>query len=77
MEMAADGEEGLRLATHGNYDLMTRDVERWRNTVEMYRRWQGTYGDILVQMNVEDTRFGVAEYVVEKLSICPLHVSSL
>ena len=27
------------------------------------------YGDILVQINVEDTRLGVAEYVVEKLGV--------
>ena len=27
------------------------------------------YGDILVQMNVEDTRLGVAEYVIEKLGV--------
>ena len=27
------------------------------------------YGDMLVQMNVEDTRLGVAEYVIEKLGV--------
>ena len=34
--------------------------------VETYRRYHEGYGEILVQMNVEDTRFGVAEYVLEK-----------
>jgi glutamate synthase domain-containing protein 2 len=37
--------------------------------VREYRRFHEGYGDILVQMNVEDTRNGVAEYVVEKLGV--------
>ena len=40
-----------------------------RRRIEAYRRYHQGYGDILVQMNVEDTRFGVAEYVVEKLGV--------
>jgi glutamate synthase domain-containing protein 2 len=40
-----------------------------RRRVEEYRRWYDGYGDIFVQMNVEDTRFGVAEYVIEKLGV--------
>ena len=40
-----------------------------RRRVEEYRRYHEGYGDILVQMNVEDTRFGVAEYVIEKLGV--------
>ncbi len=34
--------------------------------IEVYRRFHQGYGEILVQMNVEDTRLGVAEYVIEK-----------
>ncbi len=34
--------------------------------IETYRRFYEGYGEILVQMNVEDTRFGVAEYVLNK-----------
>ncbi len=34
--------------------------------VQEYRRYHEGYGDIFVQMNVEDTRIGVAEYVIEK-----------
>lgn len=34
--------------------------------IETYKRFHDGYGEILVQMNVEDTRFGVAEYVHEK-----------
>jgi glutamate synthase domain-containing protein 2 len=34
--------------------------------IETYKRYYEGYGEILVQMNVEDTRFGVAEYVLNK-----------
>ena len=34
--------------------------------IEIYRRYHQGYGEILVQMNVEDTRLGVAEYVLKK-----------
>jgi len=34
--------------------------------IETYKRFHDGYGEILVQLNVEDTRLGVAEYVAEK-----------
>ncbi len=34
--------------------------------IEVYNRFYEGYGEILVQMNVEDTRLGVAEYVRKK-----------
>jgi len=34
--------------------------------IEIYNRYHNGYGEILVQMNVEDTRLGVAEYVINK-----------
>ena len=34
--------------------------------IETYKRYHRGYGELLVQMNVEDTRLGVAEYVIEK-----------
>jgi glutamate synthase domain-containing protein 2 len=34
--------------------------------IETYRRYYDGYGAIIVQMNVEDTRNGVAEYIIEK-----------
>lgn len=34
--------------------------------IEIYKRYHNGYGELLVQMNVEDTRLGVAEYVIEK-----------
>ena len=46
-----------------------KESPEMRKRVEQYRRYRSEYGDILVQMNVEDTRLGVAEYVVEKLGV--------
>ncbi len=37
--------------------------------LRIYRRYTGRGGEILVQMNVEDTRLGVAEYVLDKHSL--------
>ena len=38
--------------------------------INLYRKWQANgYGDIVVQANVEDTRFGVLEYAIKKLGI--------
>ncbi len=34
--------------------------------IEIYKKFHEGYGEILVQMNVEDTRLGVAEYVHKK-----------
>ncbi len=40
-----------------------------KRRVEEYRRFHDGYGDIIVQLNVEDTRLGVAEYAVKKLGV--------
>ncbi|MCM8772970.1 MAG: FMN-binding glutamate synthase family protein [Candidatus Omnitrophica bacterium] len=37
--------------------------------VKVYKEWYEGYGNIFVQLNVEDTRLGVAEYVIEKLGV--------
>jgi glutamate synthase domain-containing protein 2 len=42
---------------------LSPDMDR---RIEIYRRYHRGYGEILVQMNVEDTRLGVAEYVHRK-----------
>ncbi|MFC1699225.1 FMN-binding glutamate synthase family protein [Candidatus Omnitrophota bacterium] len=34
--------------------------------IEIYKNFHEGYGEILVQMNVEDTRLGVAEYAIKK-----------
>jgi glutamate synthase domain-containing protein 2 len=56
---------GLELDSQGKI-VESPDMRR---RVEAYRRWYDGYGAIHVQMNVEDTRFGVAEYVIEKLGV--------
>jgi glutamate synthase domain-containing protein 2 len=55
------------LEQNGN-GRVTRSPEMERR-VQTYRQWRDEYGDIIVQMNVEDERLGVAEYAVEKLGV--------
>jgi len=50
-------------------DGKVKESPEMRRRVEQFRRYQEDYGDILVQLNVEDTRLGVAEYIVEKLGV--------
>ncbi len=53
-----------QLELDGNGKIISSpDMDR---RIETYRRYHRGYGEILVQMNVEDTRLGVAEYVREK-----------
>ena len=52
----------LELDSNGKIKLAP-DMDR---RIETYKRYHRGLGEILVQMNVEDTRLGVAEYVVEK-----------
>ncbi|MGA6926568.1 MAG: FMN-binding glutamate synthase family protein [Desulfosarcina sp.] len=56
---------GLEFNSHNK---VSKSPEMDRRIKE-YRRYHEGYGDILVQMNVEDTRNGVAEYVLEKLGV--------
>jgi glutamate synthase domain-containing protein 2 len=56
---------GLELDSKGKVKKSPNMAER----VEQYRRYHEGYGDMIVQMNVEDTRLGVAEYVVSRLGI--------
>jgi glutamate synthase domain-containing protein 2 len=37
--------------------------------IEAYRKYHSGYGEILIQMNVEDTNLGVAEYIIDKHKI--------
>jgi glutamate synthase domain-containing protein 2 len=55
----------LELDKHGKV-VRSPEMER---RIKVYRDWQGDYGDVIVQCNVEDWRFGVAEYVVQKLGV--------
>lgn len=52
----------LELDSNGQV-ISSPDMDR---RIEIYRRYHQGYGEILVQMNVEDTRLGVAEYVFKK-----------
>jgi len=52
----------LELDANGKV-VLSPDMDR---RIEIYRRYHQGYGEILVQMNVEDTRLGVAEYVHKK-----------
>ncbi|MDR9459782.1 MAG: FMN-binding glutamate synthase family protein [Dehalococcoidia bacterium] len=52
----------LELDSNGKITLAP-DMDR---RIDIYRRYHQGYGEILVQMNVEDTRLGVAEYVNKK-----------
>ncbi|MFC1900618.1 FMN-binding glutamate synthase family protein [Chloroflexota bacterium] len=52
----------LELDSNGKV-VSAPDMDR---RIEVYRRYHQGYGEILVQMNVEDTRLGVAEYVNKK-----------
>ena len=53
---------GLQLDSKGKIAL-SPDMDR---RIEQYRRYYQGWGEMLVQMNVEDTRLGVAEYVHKK-----------
>lgn len=47
--------------------VYSKDME---TRVKLYKNWQRDgYGAIIVQANVEDTRLGVHEYVIEKLGV--------
>ncbi|MDR1149949.1 MAG: FMN-binding glutamate synthase family protein [Spirochaetaceae bacterium] len=37
--------------------------------IEAYKKYHSGYGEILIQMNVEDTNMGVAEYIIDKHKI--------
>jgi glutamate synthase domain-containing protein 2 len=52
-----------------NGNGLVKNSPEMRRRVETYRRYHDGYGDILVQMNVEDTRNGVAEYVLDQLGV--------
>ncbi len=61
---------GLKLNEKGK---VTASPEMERR-IKTYKEWQDEYGDIIVQLNVEDARLGVAEYVVEKLGVTSIEL---
>jgi glutamate synthase domain-containing protein 2 len=55
----------LKLGANGKI-TSAPDMDR---RIEIYKRYHDGWGEILVQMNVEDTRLGVAEYIIDKHKI--------
>jgi len=49
-----------------NSDGKIKSSPEMDRRIETYQRYHRGFGELLVQMNVEDTRLGVAEYVIEK-----------
>ena len=60
---------GIDPALEFNGNGKVKHSPEMKRRVETYRRYYDGYGDILVQMNVEDTRNGVAEYVLDQLGV--------
>ena len=56
---------GLEVDAKGRV-VRSPEMER---RIKLYQQWHEDYGDIIVQLNVEDARLRVAEYVVEKLKV--------
>ncbi len=48
---------------------VTKSPEMERRVRLFKEYWDGKYGDVAVQTNVEDQRFGVDEYVISKLEV--------
>ena len=61
---------GLELDSKGKIKS-SPDMDR---RIEVYKRFHKDYGEILVQMNVEDTRLGVAEYVRKKHNLATIEL---
>jgi len=57
---------GIDPALELNKDGKITSAPDMDRRIEQYRRYHQGYGEMLVQMNVEDTRLGVAEYIIDK-----------
>jgi glutamate synthase domain-containing protein 2 len=61
-ENVCGADPGLELDEKGK----VRKSPEMDRRIEIYRRFAAGYGEMLVQMNIEDTRIGTAEYVASK-----------
>ncbi|HAE62539.1 MAG TPA: FMN-binding glutamate synthase family protein [Eubacteriaceae bacterium] len=52
-----------------NKDNMVIKAPDMDRRIEAYKRYHNDMGEMLIQMNVEDTRLGVAEYIIDKHKI--------
>ncbi len=50
------------------HGLVVKSPEMARR-IKLYKEYKEEYGDVIVQLNVEDTRLGVAEYAVKELGV--------
>lgn len=50
-------------------NMKVKEAPDMDRRIDAYRRYYNGKGEILIQMNVEDTRLGVAEYIIEKHGI--------
>ncbi len=63
-----------KFANHTVYPKVI-DTQVMKFRIDTYRElWDGKYGDVIVQKNVEDTRLGVFDYVISKLDIDSLEI---
>ena len=68
MVVAGENICGMDMAAEIKNGRIVRSAEMERR-VKTFQRWYDGYGGIVVQANVEDTRLGVPEYVIEKLGV--------
>jgi len=67
-------DQNAKFANHAVYPQVI-DTEDMKLRISTYRElWDGKYGDIIVQKNVEDTRLGVFHYVMSKLDVHSLEI---
>ena len=68
MVVAGENICGMDMAAEIKNGKIVRSPEMERR-VKTFQKWYDGYGGIIVQANVEDTRLGVPEYVIEKLGV--------
>jgi len=69
MVVAGENICGMDMVAEIKNGKIVRSPEMERR-VKTFQKWyEGYYGGIIVQANVEDTRLGVPEYVIEKLGV--------
>ena len=68
MVIAGENICGMDMGAEIKNRRIVRSPEMERR-VKIFKKWYEGYGGVVVQANVEDTRLGVPEYVIEKLGV--------
>lgn len=68
MVIAGENICGMDMAAEIKNGRVVHSPEMERR-VKTFQKWHEGYGGVVVQANVEDTRLGVPEYVIEKLGV--------